>query len=224
MAQGRPIRRRVGRPRPVAGVAARELLLDAALVLFSEQGVAGTTVAEIAAKAGMTQAMVHYYFTNKSRLLDAVAKERVLRLVRSVWAPVSATDEIVPMLRGLVQRIVNAAELNPWLPSLWLREIISEGGQLRSRLLRNLPIEHVGHLVRNVGLAQQRGEVNADVEPRLILLSVLGLTMLPLATMRVWNQIALLQGVTRQDIARHAEALLVNACSGVPNGSGRRPS
>src|SRR5579864_3612571 len=135
MAQGRPIRRRVGRPRPVAGVAARELLLDAALVLFSEQGVAGTTVAEIAAKAGMTQAMVHYYFTNKSRLLDAVAKERVLRLVRSVWAPVSTTDEIVPMLRGLVQRIVNAAELNPWLPSLWLREIISEGGQLRSRLL-----------------------------------------------------------------------------------------
>ncbi|MBV8741372.1 MAG: TetR/AcrR family transcriptional regulator [Sinobacteraceae bacterium] len=214
MSRPRAARRRVGRPRPIAGVAARELLLDAAVVLFSEQGVAGTTVAEIAAKAGMTQAMVHYYFTNKSRLLDAIAKERVLRVVSSVWAPVSETNEVVPMLRGLVRRIVHATEVNPWLPSLWLREIISEGGQLRSRLLRNLPVEQVGHLLRNVAAAQQRGELSPDVEPRLALLSVLGLTMLPLATMRVWNQIPLLKGITRQDIARHAEALLVNVCSG----------
>ncbi len=221
MSRPRVIRRRVGRPRPSAGVEARELLLDAAVVLFSERGVAGTTVAEIAAKAGMTQAMVHYYFTNKSRLLDAIAKERVLRVVRSVWAPVSETNEVVSMLRGLVRRIVHAAEVNPWLPSLWLREIISEGGQLRSRLLRNLPVEHVGHLLRNVAAAQQRGELSPDIEPRLALLSVLGLTMLPLATMRVWNQIPLLQGITRKDIARHAEALLVNVCSRTPRNSSK---
>ena len=125
------------------------------------------------------------------------------------------------MLRGLVQRIVHAAEVNPWLPSLWLREIISEGGQLRSRLLKNLPLEHVGHLLRNVAAAQERGELSSGVEPRLALLSVLGLTMLPLATMRVWNQIPLLKGITREDIARHAEALLVNICSGAPANSSR---
>ena len=50
----------------------RARLLDAAVLRFSEQGVAGTTVAEIAKHAGVTSAMVHYYFKTKDQLLDAV--------------------------------------------------------------------------------------------------------------------------------------------------------
>lgn len=205
-------RRGIGRPRQAGGVDARELLLDAAVSLFSEQGIAGTTVAEIASKAGVTAAMVHYYFTNRDRLLDAIAKERVLRAITSVWAPVTESTEAAPMLRGLVRRIVDAAQANPWLASLWLREIISEGGQLRSRLLHDLPFKQVSHLIHTVTAAQRRGGISPDVEPRLLLPSVLGLTMLPLATMPLWKQIPVLKGVTRADVARHAEALLMGVC------------
>src|SRR5215831_18181209 len=131
MNPARTLRRSIGRPRHAAGVDARELLLDAAIGLFAEAGVAGTTIAAIAAKAGVTSAMVHYYFTNRDQLVDAVARERLLPTVNAVWAPVVESSDVVPMLRGLVQRIFRAAEMNPWLPSLWLREIVSEGGQLR---------------------------------------------------------------------------------------------
>ena len=47
---------------------ARGRLLAAAVTLFSAQGVAGTTVAEIAKRAGVTSAMVHYYFKTKDQL------------------------------------------------------------------------------------------------------------------------------------------------------------
>jgi AcrR family transcriptional regulator len=209
-------RRSIGRPPQGAAVDARELLLDAALPLFAERGVAGTTIAGIAARAGVTPAMVHYYFSNRDRLLDAVAEERLREIVTSVWAPVVATDEVVPMLRGLVKRILEATEANPWLPSLWLREVVSEGGQLRDRLLRILPFEYVRHLIGTVTGAQRRGEVSPHLEPRLVLLSVIGLTFLPLATMRMWQVLPILQGVEREDIARHAEALLVGAFSPPP--------
>ena len=209
-------RRSIGRPPQGAAVDARELLLDAALPLFAERGVAGTTIAGIAARAGVTPAMVHYYFSNRDRLLDAVAEERLREIVTSVWAPVVATDEVVPMLRGLVKRILEATEANPWLPSLWLREVVSEGGQLRDRLLRILPFEYVRHLIGTVAGAQRRGEVSPHLEPRLVLLSVIGLTFLPLATMRMWQVLPILQGVEREDIARHAEALLVGAFSPPP--------
>ena len=214
MASGKSTRRRsIGRPPQGAAVDARELLLDAALQLFAERGVAGTTIAGIAARAGVTPAMFHYYFSTRDRLLDAVAEERLREIVTSVWAPVVATDEVVPMLRGLVRRILEATEANPWLPSLWLREVVSEGGQLRDRLLRILPFEYVRHLIGTVAGAQQRGEVSPRLEPRLVLLSVIGLTFLPLATMRMWRALPILQGVEREDIARHAEALLVGAFS-----------
>jgi AcrR family transcriptional regulator len=215
--------RPIGRPQLRSAVDARELLLDAAVVLFSERGVAGTTVAEIATRAGVTPAMVHYYFTNRDRLLDAVAEERVLSTVHSVWAPVLEETTVTAMLRGLVRRIIRANEANPWLASLWLREIVSEGGQLRPRLLKNLPIEHVSHLVRAVARAQGRGELRAGLEPRLLVPSILGLTMLPLATMPLWKQIPLLNGVTREHVARHAETLLLSACLSPARKGSRAP-
>lgn len=208
-----PARRGIGRPPQGARADARALLLDAALELFAEQGIAGTTVAAIAARAGVTPAMVHYYFKDRERLLDAVAEERLLQAIRAVWEPVMETNAVVPMVRGLAQRILQATELNPWLPSLWLREIVSEGGQLRDRLIRVLPFESVRHLVDSIAAAQRRGALNPDLEPRLMMLTVIGLTLLPLATIRLWQVLPILKGVTREHVARHAEALLVSALS-----------
>lgn len=213
MSPARTTRRSIGRPPQASALDARQRLLDAALTLFAEHGVAGTTIAGIAARAGVTPAMVHYYFSNRDRLLDAVAHERLREIVTGVWSPVVGTTEVVPMLRGLVQRILAATEAHPWLPSLWLREVVSEGGQLRERLMRILPLESVRHLIGAVAGAQRRGEVSPRLEPRLVLLSVLGLTFLPLATIRLWSALPLLQGVERQDVARHAEELLVSAFS-----------
>src|SRR5262249_3199959 len=132
-------RRSIGRPPQGSAADARAQLLDAALIEFADRGVAGTTFAQIAARAGVTPAMVHYYFTSRERLVDGVADERLREIVTGVWSPVGETGEVVPMLRGLVRRVLTATERNPWLPSLWLREVMSEGGQLRDRLIRILP-------------------------------------------------------------------------------------
>jgi len=205
--------RSIGRPRQAAGVDARELLLEAAVALFAEHGVAGTTIAQIAAKAGVTPAMVHYYFTNREQLLDAVAAELLLPTITGVWSPVVETDEVVSMLRGVVQRIFKAVEVRPWLPSLWLHEIVSEGGQLRGRVLKGLRFEYVQHLIKAVAGGQRRGEIDPQLEPRLVFISVLGTTLLPLAAGRLWQQVPLLHSLSRADVARHAEALLVSAFS-----------
>jgi AcrR family transcriptional regulator len=211
MARTQRVCRSIGRPRQAAGIDARELLLDAAISLFAEKGVAGTSMAEIAARGGVTAAMVHYYFTNRERLLDAIAEERLQRIVTAIWTPVVESEEIVPMLAGLVQRVLKAAEAHAWLPSLWLREVISEGGQLRPRLLRTVRFEYVQHLIRTVKAAQRHREINPRLEPRLVFVSVLGLTLLPLASIRVLQEVPPLQGIKREDIARHAEALLLSA-------------
>ena len=213
----RPTPRSIGRPRQDSDPDARERLLDAAATLFAERGIAGTTVAEIAARAGVTPAMVHYYFTNRDQLVDALAAERLLPTVTAVWSPVVETDDLVPMLRGLVRRIFKAAEINPWLPSLWLREIVSEGGQLRGRLLKKLRFDYIEHLINTVATAQRRGEIDRHIEPRLVLMSLIGNTLLPLAAGQLLHQVPLLRGIDRDDLARHAEALLVSALSTTRN-------
>jgi AcrR family transcriptional regulator len=201
----------------------RERLLDAAVMRFAQEGIAATSTAKIAGDAGVTAAMVHYYFKNRESLLDAVAEERLLRNVKAVWAPVAeGNSNPLELVRGLVQRIMHAAQTQPWLPTLWLREVVSDGGQLRERLLSRLPMAQVQKLMSSLAEAQRRGEVNADVEPRLVMISLIGLTLLPLATMNIWRSVPLLKGITKESLARHAEALLVHGLFGPPPKSGHR--
>lgn len=215
--------RGIGRPRPIPGSDAREVLLDAAVALFADQGIAATTIAQIAHKAGVTPAMVHYYFTNRDLLLDAIAQERLLRTVTAVWAPVmDQSADVALMVRGLVRRIVQANEARPWLSSLWLREIVSEGGQLRQRMLKSLPFAYLQHFITAVAAAQRRGAVNPDLDPRLVFVSVIGLTLLPLATMNIWHQVPLLQGIRHKQVIEHAEALLLQGLSVRPRQRARR--
>ncbi|MDQ0727022.1 TetR/AcrR family transcriptional regulator [Microbacterium sp. W4I20] len=51
---------------------AREALLQAAIEVFSERGVAGSSIAEITQRAGNAQGLVNYHFGGKDQLVAAV--------------------------------------------------------------------------------------------------------------------------------------------------------
>src|SRR6478735_8142904 len=75
-----PVRRRRGRPATSTGPGsddARSHLLDVALKLFAEQGIAATPLSLIARKARVTPALLHYYFGSKDKLVDALVDERL---------------------------------------------------------------------------------------------------------------------------------------------------
>lgn len=197
-----------GRPLASAPGASRDALLDAAASLFGEKGVAATTTAEIATRAGVTAAMVHYHFKGRDALLDTLVRERLGPLMAFVWAPVRPDEAPVPMVEGLVQRLLEGPGSQPWLPPLWVREVLSEGGQLRERVLAQLPAAKIQAVSTVIAKAQKRGEVNPDLEARLFVLSLLGLTMLPLATAGLWKRLPGAADLDSKAIARHATVLL----------------
>lgn len=58
----------------------RELLLDAAERVFRERGVAGSTLAEVAAAAGVTRGAVYWHFRDKADLYAAMCERATLPL------------------------------------------------------------------------------------------------------------------------------------------------
>ncbi len=193
----------------------RQRLLDASVTLFAEQGVVGTTVAEIARRAGVTSAMVHYYFKTKDQLLDAVVVEKLIGEFIGFVSGVldgKGTDPLA-LTEGLVWRIVEASDSMPWLPPLWVREVISEGGALREKLIQRVNLERQAWFRELVASAQKRGLVNPEINPQLIFMSVVALTMVPLSMARSWDRIPLIGKVSKQDLARHVIALLKNGIS-----------
>ncbi len=200
-------RRLSGRPPLAADRVAREALLDAAVTLFAEQGVAATSSTEIAQRAGLTPAMVHYYFRSREQMLDAVVDERLARFAARVFeAPMPNSAEA--MVTTIVSRLFEAARAMPWMPPIWIREIVSEGGALRERMLRHFPAEAVTALAKVIADEQTQGNIPAGIEPRLAFLSIAGATMLPLAVRPLWGKLPGLGSVTEAQLERHAATLL----------------
>ncbi len=191
----------------------REQLLDAATTLFAERGVAATTVAQIAAHVGVTSAMVHYYFKTRDQLLDAIVEERIMRFTAFVWDSLIGSEaDPIALVKGLVDRLIKACDAMPWLPPLWIREIVNEGGLLREKTLQHisLSLERQRQFAECISAGQKRGEVNEAIDPRLLYTSIIGLTLLPMAAAKIWSRIPILEGVGKDDLARHVTELLMH--------------
>jgi len=211
-----PVRRIApGRRARPPGEDAREHLLDAATALLSARGVANTTIAQIAAAAGVTSAMVHYWFETRERLLDAVVDERVARAIHEVWDAVDpAADAPLGQAQGIVKRMFDVTEQMPWLASLWLHEIVGEGGLLRGRALKHVPRKTVEAFGRSIARGMARGELNARIDPQLLFTSILALVMLPQAAVKIWQRLRLPASLARANLERHVNALLEHGLRG----------
>ncbi len=70
----------------------RQRILDAAGECFSAAGFAKTTVDEVAARAGVSKALVYHYFSGKEEILDAVLQRTVAEWERLTIDEVAATE------------------------------------------------------------------------------------------------------------------------------------
>ena len=192
-------------------------MLDAAMNLFAERGIGATSLADIAARVRVTPAMVHYYFNNRDSLLDAIVGDRLGLAISRVWDPLDlAEKDPAKLIAGVAIRLTEAAERMPCLPVLWVREVLSEGGLLRERVLKRIPTQKLHHICACVAAARRAGRIDKRIDPGFIVLSILGLTMVPLASMGIWRRFPGAQQLHRRRFAPHLAALIENGL-GVPS-------
>jgi TetR/AcrR family acrAB operon transcriptional repressor len=89
-------------------LATRHRLLDAAEVLFQNQGVSQTSLQQIAQQAGATRGAIYWHFKDKADLFNAMM-ERVVLPLEAATRVASATDE--DPLAAIEQVMVQALSL-----------------------------------------------------------------------------------------------------------------
>jgi len=204
--------KRPGRPTGSArGPEQRSLLLDTALALFARKGIADTTLAAIAREAKVTPAMVNYYFTSRDQLIDGLIEERFLPVKAALGGVFQQyPDDPVAAITELTQRFVDVTSANPWFAPLWLRGIITHDGLLKQRMHARAGDEDQKAALLCIKKWQRDGLLNAELEPPLIFMSLMGLTILPLAAIMTRQIGPENKPIDARAIARHAIALLVH--------------
>ncbi len=197
-----------GRPAATATVQ-RDQLLDIATNLFASQGIQATSLRAIADRAGVTPALLNYYFGGKDGLVEAMIEQRFLPLITDAAAHLRAAgDEPAALVEAFVRHMSRNVASHPWVSQLWVREILCEGGVLRERLMpRVVPLIPL-LLAQRFGEAQARGALNADLDPRLLVVSLIGLTMLPLAAAPIWRGVFANPQIGDEALINHTLALL----------------
>jgi AcrR family transcriptional regulator len=187
----------------------RERLLDAAATCYATEGIAAASVRGIAIDAGVTPALVNYYFGSKERLLAAFVEERVLPVIGMLRESIETADvEPHALVTAFVRGVHAAVARCPWLPTLWVREVLSEGGALRDLLLEQISPQVPRLLAKRLADVQQRGLLNADLDPRLLVVSMIGLTLFPLAAEPIWRRLFDADDIDSAVLLRHTLALL----------------
>jgi AcrR family transcriptional regulator len=207
--------RKPGRPR-ADEANQRERLLDAAVACFAADGVGATSLRGIAVKAGVTPALVNYYFGSKEQLLDAFVTERLTPVVHGLRETLTAagTDPHA-LIAAFVRGIHDVVARHPWWPSLWVREVLSDSGALRDTLHNVIAPQVTQLLARTLLDAQKRGAISADLDPRLLVVSLVGLTLFPLAAEPIWRKIFPTGDLDRDVLLRHTLALLDHGLGGI---------
>lgn len=198
-----------GRPR-ADGPDQRARVIDAALACYVQKGIHGTTIRDIATAAGVTPALVHYYFGDATQLLEQVIATRLMPVFEGLRESLRRVDPASPwaLVEAFVHYVFAAADAHPWWPALWVREVVNEGGALRDLLFTRVAPQLTKAISDQFALAQARGRLNRDLDPRLLMVSLVGLTLFPAAGAPVWRQIFNARDLTSRHLQAHALALL----------------
>jgi len=207
-------RRGRGRPRGASAGNVRERLLQAARELFLRYGYRAVSSRQIGAAAGVNFAMIRYYFGGKPGLyreiLQGLLPSRLEDL--GTWA-----DAGVP-LTDILANIVHIWAANPWIAGFVLREVLVPGGPMRAMFLREFPERLAPQVQRVVEAQMRRGTLRADLDPQLLVLSLVSLAIFPFLafalTSRVFGVRHDEEFVTR--FLAHTEALLARGVVSSP--------
>jgi AcrR family transcriptional regulator len=201
-------RRGRGRPRGASAGNVRERLLQAARELFLRYGYRAVSSRQIGAAAGVNFAMIRYYFGGKPGLY----REILQGLLPSELEDFEAWADAGVQLPDILANIVRMWAANPWIAGFVLREVLVPGGPMRAMFLREFPERLAPRVQRVVEAQMRRGTLRADLDPQLLVLSIVSLAIFPFLSFALTSRVF---GVRHDEefVARflaHTQALLTH--------------
>lgn len=113
----------------------RAAILESALVVFSEEGFDRAALDDVAARGGISKALIYEHFSSKRELQLAVLDTYVHELVGSVVAAIASADSDEERLRLGIDAFLGFAEGRPAVLGLLTRNVADPvAGELLDRL------------------------------------------------------------------------------------------
>jgi TetR/AcrR family transcriptional regulator len=155
----------------------RNQLIDVAIDLFSRKGFAGTTTREIAAAAGVTEAIIFRHFATKQDLYKAILDTRCTTPIAQAWFSEMRrhmeNNDDEGLFRSLISVIIKSKREDSRFERLMLHAAL-EGHELAIMHHNQFAMPIGEELIEYVARRQNEGSLR-EFDPKAVIFAVAGI-------------------------------------------------
>lgn len=122
---------------------------EAATKIFTEKGLAGARMQEIADAAGVNKALVHYYFRNKKNLFELIFEEKLFKLFGALSLIIFSGETFEEKIRQFVSTEIDTMMEFPQMPMFVLSELQQNPNMMKEKM-KDKPIGMVRQQLRTI--------------------------------------------------------------------------
>jgi AcrR family transcriptional regulator len=133
-------------------------ILESAKQVFMEKGIDGARMQDIADKAGINKALLHYYFRSKEKLFEMIFMEEARKFLPKVTSIMVSELSLFEKVEKFVGEYIDTLLQNPLLPIFILNEINRNPKDAIKKIFGNQrpPIDKVDELITKL---VKKGEI-----------------------------------------------------------------
>lgn len=155
-----------------------QLILQAAQKVFTEKGLAGARMQDIADQAGFNKALVHYYFTSKAKLFELIFEQEFKTFFFDLVGIVSSDLPLFEKIERIIEHDIDKMTRLPGLPNFVLNEI-SRNPEVILKQFKKIPVENVlGGFQKQINSEIKKGTIR-KIGSEQLLINIQSLCIFP---------------------------------------------
>jgi len=168
-------------------ISTEEKILAAAKTIFIEKGMDGARMQDIADKAGINKALLHYYFKNKEKLFEVIFKEGAEKLFSKINSILNSDFPLFEKIRLFSTEYAEIISQNPYLPLFVLNEMNKQPHSFLENIFgKNQPTFE--NLVNQIDKEIKKGTIK-PVSPVNLVINMISLSIFPFVAKPVFQRI-----------------------------------
>lgn len=152
-------------------------ILNAAKEVFQEKGMAGARMQEIADKAGINKALLHYYYRSKQLLFEATFKSAFLIMAPQLNKVLNDDRDLFDKIRNFTKQYTSFVMKHPYLPNFVIQEI-NKNPEFIQKLQKEKNFPSIDKFKIQVASAVEQGIIK-PIEAEQLFINIISLNIFP---------------------------------------------
>ena len=158
-------------------IATEKQIIEAARSVFIKKGMAGARMQEIADKAGINKAMLHYYFRSKEALFSSIFMDAFNQIIPAINNIINEEMSLFVKIKNFTSTYLTLLNEHPFLPAFVINEL-NHNPTFIKKLIENKQLPQPTVFIQQIKNEIKMGSIR-DISPQQLIVNMISMCLFP---------------------------------------------